>query len=206
MQGIGSAIVGVTAVICAVFVPIAFLGGVTGTLYKQFAITITIVDAAVGDHRAHADAGAVRADPETGHDQAEADPGLRPFLRARHRAATSAAWRAMPALARLRRGLCSADRGRGVPVQARFPAGSCPRRTRARCSSRSTCPSAASPERVAGRAEEGRGHAGARSRGPATRRHPRLLGVLPLRQPGLRLRHPQGLEGAQGRRGSTCSA
>ena len=42
MRGIGSAIVGVTAVICAVFVPIAFLGGVTGTLYKQFAITITI--------------------------------------------------------------------------------------------------------------------------------------------------------------------
>ncbi|MBT9493777.1 MAG: multidrug efflux RND transporter permease subunit [Paucibacter sp.] len=41
MQGIGGAIVGVTAVICAVFVPIAFLGGVTGTLYKQFAITIT---------------------------------------------------------------------------------------------------------------------------------------------------------------------
>jgi multidrug efflux pump len=42
MRGIGGAIVGVTAVICAVFVPIAFLGGVTGTLYKQFAITITI--------------------------------------------------------------------------------------------------------------------------------------------------------------------
>jgi multidrug efflux pump len=41
MNGIGGAIVGVTAVICAVFVPIAFLGGVTGTLYKQFAITIT---------------------------------------------------------------------------------------------------------------------------------------------------------------------
>ncbi|MEC5396888.1 multidrug efflux RND transporter permease subunit [Uliginosibacterium sp. H1] len=42
MAGIGGAIVGVTSVICAVFVPIAFLGGVTGTLYKQFAITITI--------------------------------------------------------------------------------------------------------------------------------------------------------------------
>ncbi len=42
MQGIGSAIVGVTAVICAVFVPIAFMPGVTGTLYKQFAMTITI--------------------------------------------------------------------------------------------------------------------------------------------------------------------
>ena len=35
-------LIGVTAVICAVFVPIAFLGGVVGTLYKQFAITITI--------------------------------------------------------------------------------------------------------------------------------------------------------------------
>jgi len=42
MQSIGGAIIGVTAVICAVFVPVAFLGGVTGTLYKQFAITITI--------------------------------------------------------------------------------------------------------------------------------------------------------------------
>ncbi len=42
MRGIGSAIVGVTAVMCAVFVPVAFLGGVTGTLYKQFAITIAI--------------------------------------------------------------------------------------------------------------------------------------------------------------------
>ena len=42
MQGIGGAIVGVTAVICAVFVPIAFMPGVVGTLYKQFAVTITI--------------------------------------------------------------------------------------------------------------------------------------------------------------------
>jgi multidrug efflux pump len=42
MAGIGGAIVGVTAVICAVFVPIAFMPGVTGTLYKQFAVTITI--------------------------------------------------------------------------------------------------------------------------------------------------------------------
>ncbi len=42
MKGIGGAIVGVTAVICAVFVPVAFMGGVTGTLYKQFAVTITI--------------------------------------------------------------------------------------------------------------------------------------------------------------------
>ncbi|WP_332672962.1 multidrug efflux RND transporter permease subunit [Aromatoleum sp.] len=42
MQGIGGAIIGVTSVICAVFVPVAFLPGVTGTLYKQFAVTVTI--------------------------------------------------------------------------------------------------------------------------------------------------------------------
>ena len=42
MGKIGGAIVGTTAVMCAVFVPIAFLEGVTGTLYKQFAITIAI--------------------------------------------------------------------------------------------------------------------------------------------------------------------
>jgi hypothetical protein len=40
MQGIGGAIVGVTAVICAVFVPIAFIDGVTGQFYRQFAVTI----------------------------------------------------------------------------------------------------------------------------------------------------------------------
>jgi len=29
-------------VLCAVFVPMAFLTGVTGTFYKQFAVTIAI--------------------------------------------------------------------------------------------------------------------------------------------------------------------
>ena len=29
-------------VLCAVFVPIAFLGGLTGELYRQFAVTISI--------------------------------------------------------------------------------------------------------------------------------------------------------------------
>jgi len=42
MQDIGGALVGVTAVICAVFIPISFMPGVVGTLYKQFAVTITI--------------------------------------------------------------------------------------------------------------------------------------------------------------------
>jgi multidrug efflux pump len=35
-------VVAIVLVLCAVFVPVAFLGGITGQLYKQFAITIAI--------------------------------------------------------------------------------------------------------------------------------------------------------------------
>src|SRR5947208_12404213 len=37
-----SPIVAIVLVLCAVFVPIAFLGGLTGELYRQFAVTISI--------------------------------------------------------------------------------------------------------------------------------------------------------------------
>ncbi|CAE6817553.1 Efflux pump membrane transporter BepE [Paraburkholderia nemoris] len=42
MEEISGPIVAITLVLCAVFVPVAFLGGITGQLYKQFAITIAI--------------------------------------------------------------------------------------------------------------------------------------------------------------------
>ncbi|CAE6850478.1 Efflux pump membrane transporter BepE [Paraburkholderia nemoris] len=42
MDEISGPIVAITLVLCAVFVPVAFLGGITGQLYKQFAITIAI--------------------------------------------------------------------------------------------------------------------------------------------------------------------
>jgi multidrug efflux pump len=42
MAQIASALISIVLVLVAVFLPIAFLGGVTGTLYKQFAITISI--------------------------------------------------------------------------------------------------------------------------------------------------------------------
>ena len=35
-------VVAIVLVLCAVFVPVAFLSGITGQLYKQFAITIAI--------------------------------------------------------------------------------------------------------------------------------------------------------------------
>jgi HAE1 family hydrophobic/amphiphilic exporter-1/multidrug efflux pump len=42
MQEVTSPIIAIVLVLCAVFVPIAFLGGLTGELYRQFAVTISI--------------------------------------------------------------------------------------------------------------------------------------------------------------------
>ena len=42
MQGLGSAIIATSLVLCAVFVPVSFLTGITGQLYRQFTITISV--------------------------------------------------------------------------------------------------------------------------------------------------------------------
>ena len=42
MRGVAGPIIAITLVLCAVFVPMAFLSGVTGQFYKQFAVTIAI--------------------------------------------------------------------------------------------------------------------------------------------------------------------
>jgi hydrophobe/amphiphile efflux-1 (HAE1) family protein len=42
MKEVTEPVVAIVLVLCAVFVPIAFLGGLTGELYRQFAITISI--------------------------------------------------------------------------------------------------------------------------------------------------------------------
>jgi multidrug efflux pump len=42
MKEVTSPIVAIVLVLCAVFIPIAFLGGLTGQLYRQFAVTISI--------------------------------------------------------------------------------------------------------------------------------------------------------------------
>ena len=101
------------------------------------------LDAALGDHRAHAHAGAVRAHPEAGTRKPRPIRGVRPRrssgLTGGYVGVVGVAirrWLALPA------GLRRADRGRPVPVQDDSRRASCPRRTRARCSSRSTCPRA----------------------------------------------------------------
>ena len=41
MEQVSSAVVATTLVLLAIFVPIAFMGGITGRIYQQFAITIS---------------------------------------------------------------------------------------------------------------------------------------------------------------------
>jgi multidrug efflux pump subunit AcrB len=42
MREVSGPIIAIALVLCAVFVPMAFLSGVTGQFYKQFAVTIAI--------------------------------------------------------------------------------------------------------------------------------------------------------------------
>lgn len=42
MKGLGGALIAMSLVLCAVFVPVSFLGGITGQLYRQFTITIAV--------------------------------------------------------------------------------------------------------------------------------------------------------------------
>jgi multidrug efflux pump subunit AcrB len=86
MKEVTSPIVAIVLVLCAVFIPIAFLGGLTGELYRQFAVTISIAVVLSGIV-------ALTLTPAlTGdHPQARAQgagtllPVVQPRLRARHR-------------------------------------------------------------------------------------------------------------------------
>jgi hydrophobe/amphiphile efflux-1 (HAE1) family protein len=42
MKQVGGALVAIVLVLCSVFIPVAFVGGITGAMYKQFAATLVI--------------------------------------------------------------------------------------------------------------------------------------------------------------------
>ncbi len=42
MQQVSGAVVAIVLVLCAVFVPVAFLGGIAGQMYRQFAVTVAV--------------------------------------------------------------------------------------------------------------------------------------------------------------------
>ena len=42
MREVQNAVIGIVLALCAVFIPVAFLGGIAGQLYRQFAVTVTV--------------------------------------------------------------------------------------------------------------------------------------------------------------------
>src|ERR1700716_255050 len=42
MHQVSRALIAIVLVLCAVFIPVAFSGGITGLMYRQFAITIAV--------------------------------------------------------------------------------------------------------------------------------------------------------------------
>ena len=64
MEEVTGPVIAIVLVLCAVFVPVSFLGGLAGELYRQFAVTIAVSVVISGIRRADPDAGAVRAAPE----------------------------------------------------------------------------------------------------------------------------------------------
>jgi multidrug efflux pump len=42
MQQVSGAVIAIVIVLCAVFIPVAFMGGIAGALYRQFAVTVAI--------------------------------------------------------------------------------------------------------------------------------------------------------------------
>src|SRR5471032_2462583 len=45
MEEVGGALVSIALVLCTVFVPTAFLGGISGQFFQQFAVTIAVATA-----------------------------------------------------------------------------------------------------------------------------------------------------------------
>ena len=61
MDEVGAALIAIALVLCAVFVPSAFITGISGQFYRQFALTIAGATVDLADRVADAVAGAVRA-------------------------------------------------------------------------------------------------------------------------------------------------
>ena len=63
MKELTAPILGISLVLTSVFLPSAFISGIVGQLFRQFALDDHDLGQHFGDRRADADAGAVRADP-----------------------------------------------------------------------------------------------------------------------------------------------
>jgi preprotein translocase subunit SecF len=120
MDEVTGPVIAIVLVLCAVFVPVAFMGGLAGEMYRQFAVTIADVGHHLRHRRADPDAGAVRPGAEAGAPRAgPAVPPVQPVLRP----ADLGLHRRRPLLPEAGGGGAAAvrrhDRGRRLPVPDR---------------------------------------------------------------------------------------
>lgn len=83
MDETGSALISIALVLCAVFIPAAFIPGISGQFFRQFAVTIaasTVISLIVSLTLSPALC-ALLFKPHQEHDHAKASPLIRPFLR-----------------------------------------------------------------------------------------------------------------------------
>ncbi len=94
MHEVTSPIIAIVLMLVAVFVPIAFLGGLTGELYRQFAVTISIAVVISGIVALTlTPALCVIAAEARARRAARASSVVQPLVRARSPTATRPAWR-----------------------------------------------------------------------------------------------------------------
>ncbi len=149
MGEIVAPIIAITLVLLSVFVPVAFIPGISGQLFRQFAVAVSVVDGDLGDQRADPLAGAV-LDPA----QARPWPAARPRRLGAHRhrqgrppatPPSSAGWCASAVFSLVIVAL--ALRGRPAASSRSPPRASCRPRTKVRSSPSCSFPRA--PRRTA---------------------------------------------------------
>ena len=121
MREVSGAVVGIVLVLAAVFIPVAFLGGIAGTLYRQFAVTVTIAVVISGIVALTLTAGAVRAAAQARARRLERTllPALQPLLRLADRPLHARRRPRAASPGDLGAGLPRADGRGGVAVRAR---------------------------------------------------------------------------------------
>ena len=153
MQEVSAPVVAIAFILAAVFIPVAFIGGISGQIYKQFALTIAASVLLSAFSALSLSPGAERHDPAS----QDAEPGLAgPFLRRRSIAASSgpeaATCRAWAGLIRKSAlalaGSGSASGWRRACCSGTCPAASCRTKTRAPSSLTVRLPDGASVERA----------------------------------------------------------
>ena len=155
MREVSGPIIAIALVLVAVFVPLAFISGLTGQFYKQFALTIAI-STVISAINSLTLSPALSALLLKGHDAPKdaltrvmdravrlALPRLQPRLRPRHRRPTAAASRRVISRKAADDGrLSRAGRRDRSACSRRCPAASCRRRTSSTSSASPSCPTA----------------------------------------------------------------